>query len=47
MEYYCYLRNVRDLLADVKTPCERQFGEPFKGPTIPFGTMVEYSPISA
>ena len=26
----CYLRNVQDLLTDVKTPYERRFGEPFK-----------------
>ena len=26
---------------------ERRFGEPFKGPTIPFGSKVEYHPISA
>ena len=26
---------------------ERRFGEPFKGPIIPFGSMVEYHPISA
>ena len=32
MECYCYLRNVQDLLADGKTPYERRFGEPFKGP---------------
>ena len=25
---------------------ERRFGEPFKGPIIPFGAMVEYHPIS-
>ena len=42
MECYCCLRNVQDLLADGKTPYERRFGEPFKGPTIPFGAMVEY-----
>ena len=30
-----------------KTPCERRFGEPFKGPIIPFGSLVEYYPISA
>ena len=35
------------LLADGKTPYERRFGEPFKGPIIPFGAMVEYHPISA
>ena len=29
-----------------KTPYERRFGEPFKGPIIPFGAMVEYHPSS-
>ena len=47
MECYCYLRNVQDLLSDGKTPCERRFGEPFEGPIIPFGSLVEYYPISA
>ena len=46
MECFCYLRNVQDLLADGKTPDERRFGEPFKGPMIPFGVMVECHPIS-
>ena len=46
MECYCYLRNVQDLLADGKTPYERQFGEPFEGPIIPFQAMVEYHPSS-
>ena len=46
MECYCYLRNVQDLLADGKAPDERRFGEPLKGPVIPFGT-IEYHPISA
>ena len=46
MECYCYLRNVQDLLADGKTPCERRFGESFKGPLIPFGALLEYLPIS-
>ena len=36
LECYCYLQNVQDLLADGKTPYERRFGEPFKGPIIPF-----------
>ena len=36
MECNTYLRNVTDLLSDVKTPYERRFGEPFKGPVIPF-----------
>ena len=46
MECYCYLRNVPDLLSDRKTPYERRLGEPFKGPVIPFGSMMEYHPIS-
>ena len=30
-----------------KTPYARRFGQPFKGPIIPFGSLVEYHPISA
>ena len=26
-----------------KTPCERRFGEPFTGPIIPFGSMVDFN----
>ena len=44
---YCYLRNVQDLLADGKTPCERRFGEPFKGPITPFVAVVEHHPSSS
>ena len=47
MECHCYLRNIQDLLSDGKTPYERRFGKPFNGPIFPFGTMVEYHPISA
>ena len=47
MECCAYLRNVTDLLSDEKTPCERRFGQPFKGPIIPFGSLVEYHPIPA
>ena len=47
MGCYTYLRNVTDLLSDGKTPCERRFGQPFKGPIIPFGSLVEYYPITA
>ena len=36
-----------DLFSDGKTPCERRFGEPFYGPFIPFGAMVEHHPVSA
>ena len=46
MECYTYLRNVTDLLSDGKTPYERRVGQPFKGPTIPFGAMIEHHPIS-
>ena len=47
MECCTYLRNVQDLLSDGKTPYERRFGKPFKGPIIPFGSLVEYYPITA
>ena len=36
-----------DLLPDGKTPYERRFGQPLKGPIVPFGSLVEYHPISA
>ena len=47
MECYTYLRNVTDLLSDGKIPYERRFGQPFKGPIIPFGSLVKYHPITA
>ena len=47
MECYTYLRNVTDLLCDGKTPYERRFGQPLKGPIIPFGSLVENHPITA
>ena len=48
MECKTYLRNIQDLLSDGRlTPYERRFGETFKGPTIPFGSLVEYYLISA
>ena len=46
MEWYTYLRNIQDFVAEGKTPYERRCGEPFEGPIIPFGAMVEYHPIS-
>ena len=46
-ECYTCLRNVNDSLSDGKTPYERSFGQPFKGPIIPFGSLVEYHPITA
>ena len=47
MECYTYLRNIQDLLSDVKTSYERRFGMPFNGPVIPFDSLVEYYPVSA
>ena len=47
MECYIYLRNVTDLLSDGKTPYERRLGQPFNGPIIPFGSLVEYHPFTA
>ena len=47
MECYCYLRHIKDLLSDGKTPYERRFGVPLNGPVIPFGAMVKYHTISA
>ena len=44
MECYTYLRNVTDPLSDGKTPYERRFGQPFKGPIIPFGSLVDLLP---
>ena len=39
LKCHTYLRNVTDL-SDGKTPYERRFGQPFKGPIIPFGSLV-------
>ena len=47
MECYTYLRNVTDVLCDGKTPYERRFGQPCRRPIIPFGSLVEYHPITA
>ena len=47
MECYTCLRNVTDLLSDGTTTCERRFGQPCKGPIIPFGSLVEYHPFTA
>ena len=47
MECYTYLRNIQGLLAAGKTLYERRFGKPFKGASIPFGSLVEYHPITA
>ena len=47
MEFFSYLRNIQDLVSDGKTPYERRFGQPFEGPIIPFGSLIEYHPITA
>ena len=47
MECFSYLRNIQDVLSDGKTQYERRIGEPLKGPIVPFGSLVEYYPISA
>ena len=47
MECCTYLRNIQDLLSDWKTPFERRFGQPFKGPIVPFGSLVQYHPKTA
>ena len=39
-EWYCYLRNVQDFLAEGKTPYERRCGESLQGPKIPCGAMI-------
>ena len=46
VECHCNLRNVQDFLTEEKTPYETRFGEPFKGPIIPFGALVENHMIS-
>ena len=47
MECCCHLRNIQDPLSDAETPHERRFGVPFNGPVVPFGSMVQYHPVSA
>ena len=47
MEHHCYLRSVQDVVADGKTLCDKRFGEPFGGPMIACGAMVEYHTTSA
>ena len=47
IECYTYLRNVKDLSSYGKTPYERRFGQRFKGPIIPFGSLMEYRPFPA
>ena len=44
---YTSLRYGTDLLSDGKTPYERRFGQPFKGPIVLFGSLVEYHLVTA
>ena len=37
---------IQDPLSDGRTPYERRFDEPIKEPIIPFGSLIEYHPIS-
>ena len=39
--------NIQYILSDGKTPYEKRFGQPFKGPVISLGAMVEYHSLSA
>ena len=41
----CEMSQISHLMG--RTPYERRFGQPFKGPIIPFGSLVEYHPITA
>ena len=43
---YC-LRKIQDLFSDWRKLYEDRFGEPFEGPIIPLGSLVEYHPVSA
>ena len=47
MECLTYLRNVTDLWSDGETSYERRFGQPFKEPIIPFGSLMKYHTITA
>ena len=47
MECHCYLRNMRDTMADGMTAFEKRYGQTFDGPSIPFRTLVEYIPMTA
>ena len=42
-----HLSAKRHRLSDGKTPYERRFGQPCKGPIMPLGSLVEYHPITA
>ena len=47
MDCRCHLRNVHEKMTDGKTALKKRCGQNFDGPSIPFGTSVEYIPITA
>ena len=47
MECYCFLRNVHDKMADVKTAFEERYGQTFWRTITYKGTLVDYIPITA
>ena len=47
MECCCCLRDVHDKMADGTTAFEKRSGQKLDGPSVPFGTLVEYIPITA
>ena len=47
MECKTHLRNIQDLLSDGKLHTRDVLENHFKGPIIPFGSLVEYHPITA
>ena len=44
MEWYCYLRNVHDKMADGKTADARTYGVTLDGPVVPFGAQSVANP---
>ena len=47
MECFCYWRNAHDKMTDVETAFEKRHDQKFNGPSMPFGRLVEYIPITA
>ena len=46
MECYTYLRNVTGFIIWWEDALWKTFGQPFKGPIISFGSLVEYHPVN-
>ena len=47
MECQFYMRNLQDRMAHLQTSFEKRFKRRFDGTIIPFGSSVEYLPITA